>query len=95
VIEDPAPISRNEAGWYPIEENGYAWEFHTKQGDVIGGCYCLAITGTTDGQEEWQAIYYKSTTDFNYGDTVFNTLTNNLSECVEWVEMQIFGGYYL
>jgi hypothetical protein len=80
-----------QQGWVSFNKQGTLWFLMAKK---YGTLYRIASCQQRY-QNLWNAKYYGHGTDF-FGDEKFlHDEFNSLSECVEWVELQTLGDYFL
>jgi hypothetical protein len=86
-----------EKGWTPIFDNGNVWNLYVvEDGHLVVLAQCRYQYVKVMGIEMWQGSYYDAVSDFNpFGHYLVERDLESLSGCVEWVEHQVLGGYYV
>jgi predicted small secreted protein len=86
-----------EKGWTPLHANGNTWNLYVvEDGHLVVLAQCRYQYVKIQGVEMWMGSYFAGRDDLNpYGHYLIVHDLENLSGCVEWVEHQVLGDYFI
>lgn len=90
-----------ERGWHPVDDDGYVWEYMSinRMGGLTIVARCEYTMIQWNGVEKWKGTYYVKSMDFS-GNGFFDRFYDDanldgLCGCVEWVNHNMIGDYYI
>jgi hypothetical protein len=86
-----------EKGWTSIHDNGNLWNLYViANGHLVVLAQCRYQYVKVMGVEMWRGVYFAGRDDMNpFDHFLVRRSLENLSGCVEWVDNQVLGGFYV